>query len=498
MLGARRHRFMAGTIVVLLSGFGAGIGHAQEGKLLATCSAPQLAPADTSASGAGSAGTTTATANVTCEVRGSGPMTFKSAKVSVKGSGDALETSFFGFDPAKRSLAALFLVQISDPNRRGNVVLMADAVTKMADAREGNRRFAAYTFANDLNLAADFTASKADFDKQVRAIRPAALPSQLYKAALEAIGKLSRETADRKALIILGDGESDDTSYDHDQVLKAAKDAGVTIHALGYLAEAGDLPKFQTLQRLADDTGGYRKEVRVAGVQKYTVGKQFVPEVLENGGTVKFVLKEPPGPVTVTISADLGNGRVESTNYTLTMPAAPTTPTPSRPSESATPTTPLSPGEPAAWHQRLITWAKNHVVLAGVIGIAAASGVVGLMLLLMGAKAPPLPPEEESKVAYGWLEMLDGNASRYPLKTTNVRIGRHRDNDICLQNDSISRRHALLHFNADNRRFVITDLGGDNGVIVNKIKQQSHELNDGDLVELGEVRLRFRANMERA
>ena len=37
-----------------------------------------------------------------------------------------------------------------------------------------------------------------------------------------------------------------------------------------------------------------------------------------------------------------------------------------------------------------------------------------------------------------------------------------------------------------------------NGVIVNKIKQQSHELNDGDLVELGEVRLRFRANMERA
>ena len=275
MLGARRHRFMAGTIVVLLSGFGAGIGHAQEGKLLATCSAPQLVPADTSASGAGSTGASNATANVTCEVRGSGPMTFKSAKVAVKGSGDALETSFFGFDPAKRSLAALFLVQISDPNRRGNVVLMADAVTKMADAREGNRRFAAYTFANDLNLAADFTASKADFDKQVRAIRPAALPSQLYKAALEAIGKLSRETADRKALIILGDGESDDTSYDHDQVLKAAKDAGVTIHALGYLAEAGDLPKFQTLQRLADDTGGYRKEVRVAGVQKYD-GRQAV------------------------------------------------------------------------------------------------------------------------------------------------------------------------------------------------------------------------------
>ena len=63
-------------------------------------------------------------------------------------------------------------------------------------------------------------------------------------------------------------------------------------------------------------------------------------------------------------------------------------------------------------------------------------------------------------------------------------------------NNSISRRHAVLHFDADKRRFVITDLGGGNGVIVNKVKQQSHELNDGDLVELGEVRLRFRANAE--
>ena len=43
------------------------------------------------------------------------------------------------------------------------------------------------------------------------------------------------------------------------------------------------------------------------------------------------------------------------------------------------------------------------------------------------------------------------------------------------------------------RRFVITNLGTGNGVIVNKVKKDSHELHDGDLVELGEVRLRFHA-----
>jgi len=126
-------------------------------------------------------------------------------------------------------------------------------------------------------------------------------------------------------------------------------------------------------------------------------------------------------------------------------------------------------------------------------------GAVGLTVLALGsfsARRPEATLLEKEGPVYGWLDMLDGNASRYPLRTTNVRIGRHRDNDICLQNDSISRRHALLHFNADNRRFVITDLGGDNGVIVNKVKQQTHELSDGDLVELGEVRLRFRINTE--
>jgi len=157
------------------------------------------------------------------------------------------------------------------------------------------------------------------------------------------------------------------------------------------------------------------------------------------------------------------------------------------------------PSAPAAWYERLLGWALANLALAVVVGAALIAGAAGLTVLAVNSFSAPTPeatlPVQEGRV-YGWLEMLDGDASRYPLRTTNARIGRHRDNDICLQNDSISRRHALLHFNADNRRFRITDLGGDNGVIVNTVKQQSHELSDGDLVELGEVRLRFRVNKE--
>ena len=139
----------------------------------------------------------------------------------------------------------MFLIQIMDPARRATLTQMADAVVKIAEQRDGNRRFAAYSFDNDLTLLADFDASKRDFERQVRAVRAVALPSQLYKTSLEAIAKLAKEKGDRKALIILGDGQSDDTADEHDQVVKAAKEAGVIIHALGFLRRPRDLPKFQ-------------------------------------------------------------------------------------------------------------------------------------------------------------------------------------------------------------------------------------------------------------
>ena len=500
MPGARRHWIVAGTIVVLLSGLASGTPLAQDAKLLANCAAPQRVAGSADPSPGASP---TVEATVSCEMRSTDAVVFKGVKASVKGRSEPLEADFKGFDASSNSLTGMFLVQILDPARRATLVQMADAIVKIAEQRDGNRRLAAYSFDNDLNLLADFDASKRDFERQVRAVKAATLPSQLYKTSLDAIAKLAKERGDRKALIILGDGQSDDTADEHDQVVRAAKEAGVIIHALGFLGTAADSPKFQSLRRLADETGGFRREVRVGGVQKYAVSNKFVAEALENGGSLKMTLKEPPGAVAVTITATFADGRTESVDRSFTLVAPPASPQPApqqQPQPSQGGAGPVAePVVPAAWYERLLGWALANLALAIVIGVALIMGAAGLAVLAVNsfsARPPEATVSEQEGRTYGWLEMLDGNASRYPLQTTNVRIGRHRDNDICLQNDSISRRHALLHFNADNRRFRITDLGGDNGVIVNKVKQQSHELSDGDLVELGEVRLRFRVNKE--
>ena len=82
MLGARRHWFMAGTIVVLLSGFGAGIGHAQDAKLLANCAAPQLAAGGRIGGRRRLHRRQQRNRNVSCEVRATDAMTFKSVKAA--------------------------------------------------------------------------------------------------------------------------------------------------------------------------------------------------------------------------------------------------------------------------------------------------------------------------------------------------------------------------------------------------------------------------------
>src|SRR5262249_12448210 len=162
-----------------------------------------------------------------------------------------------------------------------------------------------------------------EFERAVRAIRPLRVRTQLFKNTLDAVTRLGKQQADRKALIILGDGTSDDTpaGYSHEQVLRAAKASGVAIHALGSFAGAADLPKFQNIRRLADDTGGFRREVRIGGAQRFAVTSEFTTDVLANGGTLNMTLKAPPGVALLALTADFANGRTAGAEASIAVPA---------------------------------------------------------------------------------------------------------------------------------------------------------------------------------
>jgi pSer/pThr/pTyr-binding forkhead associated (FHA) protein len=75
------------------------------------------------------------------------------------------------------------------------------------------------------------------------------------------------------------------------------------------------------------------------------------------------------------------------------------------------------------------------------------------------------------------------------LDRASVVIGRTQENDVVLNHKSISRHHAKIIRDGD--RYVVVDLESANGVRVNGAEYERVELQSGDVVELGHVRLRF-------
>jgi DNA-binding SARP family transcriptional activator len=89
------------------------------------------------------------------------------------------------------------------------------------------------------------------------------------------------------------------------------------------------------------------------------------------------------------------------------------------------------------------------------------------------------PTEVAEGAAVAHLRDIGG--SRYPLRGTATRIGRLSDNDIVLDDDTVSRYHAVIIDTGNS--FVITDLRSANGVDVAEERiRASATLADGDRI----------------
>jgi hypothetical protein len=73
-----------------------------------------------------------------------------------------------------------------------------------------------------------------------------------------------------------------------------------------------------------------------------------------------------------------------------------------------------------------------------------------------------------------------------PQRTT---LGRLPDNDLVLEDPKVSRRHAVVERRPEG--FVIRDLGSTNGTFVNGRRVAERLLAPGDVILLGDTRLRF-------
>ena len=78
---------------------------------------------------------------------------------------------------------------------------------------------------------------------------------------------------------------------------------------------------------------------------------------------------------------------------------------------------------------------------------------------------------------------------RLVLDQPRLMIGRHSQNDLTLDNRFVSRHHCLLVSRED--AIYVVDLRSTNGTFVNGNQVQRHALADGDVLQVGNFRLRY-------
>ena len=80
-----------------------------------------------------------------------------------------------------------------------------------------------------------------------------------------------------------------------------------------------------------------------------------------------------------------------------------------------------------------------------------------------------------------------GVGGRYLLDAVETKIGRDINNEICLDDITVSRSHALISRSSDG--YSVRDLGSLNGTYLNAVSTRESRVTNGDEIQIGKYHL---------
>lgn len=379
------------------------------------------------------------------------------------------------------SIALLVLVDTSDPGRAAVVRRNAAQIVHLVDAAPGYVRFGLARFDTRFRMLAPVGDNRDAVKAAAKGLAARGATTELYRHTLTAVEEVAKADAARRAVLILSDGRAEDTAYGHADVVNAARAAGVVIYAFGYSRTVGGTRAFQSLIRLAQETGG----LFVPAGRDLALPDDFPHRLfaaLSAGGTATVDLGPAiraarEGPQILHISIKRGGLGPAAARLTVTLPPA------------AIPVRALA----------FVTAPENRLLVigAGIVLIACLVLVGRVLQRRAAARRDRRFAEAERAAPQAYLEFLDDSERRIPIGAAALRIGRNADNDVRLNNTSVSAYHAEIQRRRDGT-FIVTDLDSLNGVTINDEPVDVGMLTDGDILDLGEIRFRFRLGAERS
>lgn len=434
---------------------------------------------------------------IECQLRSVSGETPQDIK-AVDGDGRALQFTTEPYSWTNQRTAIYFVVQTSD--------LSAEQLRRVSQFLEraafpvGRRIVGVATLDHSFTEKAALGAYRLNISRIVQEIADAS-PSRAYPEITDhlrdPIEKLAKVEAERRALFLVSDGASAANAGTEREIADLAKEKGVAVYNL--ILSKTDRPQSAALNRIAEKSLGATRDLASAANADVIKLGSDVFKLIENGSVVSISARGLSKDVEVTLKATLEGDKQTSTEPVLVRRLTEDT-----------------------LNERLADMAKrNMFVLLAALGLAIGFALILLSVLLPRwrrrnepvavdvAEAASEPGElvttdagnpteivmkswsgNGSTAPVGWLELIGSDQPRMPLNVGSTRLGRHRENEVCLLNNSVHRRHAILHVSQDGT-FSIHDLGTKNGVSVNGARVAQHDLKSGDVIELGEVKLRF-------
>lgn len=438
-------------------------------------------------------------------------------EIRITANGETLAGGVFEpFSAQDGKSAWLYLIDTSNPRRAATVESNVDFVQSQLSRISEDRLIGVATFASEMSTILPITDLHTDIEARLGQIEADGVATEFFSNALRAVQMLADVDADRKALVIMSDGKAEDTAFSLNDVTQAANEAGIKIIGLGFAESATETPALQPLERLALETGGTFAET-VAGTPLPSQFSSNLVRYLENGGTITVPMAGYSGDVAVGVEVSLSGGGTVSALQTVAVAEELAAEDPSGESDTFAGSVyrmldAILPGA-AQWANANSALAIALLLLP-VLLIAAA-----LWYFIAGRKRPDdefadefLETESTTVFGdledgsetltravstggfgtYGFLEVIGNEEERFAIDSHSISIGRHSDNDFRLGNDAVHRHHA--HLNVSSGGVVtIHDLSTVNGVVVNGQRVDKANLANGDMIELGEVRIRYSA-----
>jgi len=400
---------------------------------------------------------------LTCDYRYSARLDVKDVLLEVDGKEVQVKADDHKVFPAtkEQTAAVLILADVSDPKRKNTVeVKYVRTIGDIFKHIKPHQQIGLAEFDSEIRVLAPVGADINSLQKASQSFKATGQATEFYKNILAAIDILKKSSSDRKGLVIMSDGKDEDRAYKFEDVVKVAKENNVTILSLGYLENNQDTPFLQSLKRLAEETHGLYFDVSdISGaLPSALVNKPF--SFVEKGGRLTFQLPKTYENHKVNLLLGRANGE----KIILSSEVAP-------------------PDDRTVWQKGLDFVGVNWiwVSIGSLMAILALVGVTYLIIKRIRRSKP---------VTFATLVELNAMGTKHLIQKTAIRIGRSNDNDIRLLNDSISLHHAEIHRRREGDFFIV-DLASTNGVFVNDAKVHQGELKSNDIIELGEVRLRF-------